>query len=172
MGPLSASSVSPHDLSLSWTTVSGHFDGFVVRVSDPEQLSDTLEFRMPGEARNITISNLMDATTYDIELYGISHGRHTPSVLAHAVTGTTYFSHVLTCSSKIFASKFIELRFFISCFLNLPQWLNSNFIAMSNYICSSEACNTIRAHLANILTTCWFLVQSFALLLKCSKDHE
>ncbi|XP_074473437.1 tenascin isoform X3 [Sebastes fasciatus] len=86
LGPIAASSVSPHNLSLSWSTVSGHFDGFVIRVSDPEQQSDTLEFRLPGEARIITISNLMDATGYDIELYGISHGRHTPSVLAHAVT--------------------------------------------------------------------------------------
>ncbi|XP_044189675.1 tenascin isoform X2 [Thunnus albacares] len=86
LGPIAASSVSPHNLSLSWSTVSGHFDGFVVRVSDPEQQSDTLEFRLPGEVRNFTISNLMDATGYDIELYGISHGRQTPSVLAHAVT--------------------------------------------------------------------------------------
>lgn len=95
MGPIAASSVSPHNLSLSWSTVSGHFDGFVVRVSDSEQQSDTLEFRLPGEVRNITVSNLMDSTGYEIELYGISHGRHTPTVLAHAVTGTTYFTHIL-----------------------------------------------------------------------------
>jgi len=75
--------------------VSGHFDGFVIRVSDSEQQSDTLEFRLPGEVRNITISNLMDDTGYDIELYGISHGRRTPSVLAHAVTGITYLTHIL-----------------------------------------------------------------------------
>ncbi|XP_069020671.1 tenascin-like isoform X1 [Embiotoca jacksoni] len=86
LGPIAASSASPHNLSLSWSTVSGHFDGFVIRVSDPEQQSDTLEFKLPGETRDITISNLMDATGYDIELYGISHGRHTPSVFAHAVT--------------------------------------------------------------------------------------
>ncbi|XP_065821646.1 tenascin isoform X1 [Labrus bergylta] len=86
LGPVAASSVSPHDLSVSWRTVSGHFDGFVIRVSDPEQQSDTLEFRLPGDARNFTVSNLMDATGYDIELYGVSHGRQTPSVLAHAVT--------------------------------------------------------------------------------------
>ncbi|KAM3599373.1 uncharacterized protein V6R79_004649 [Siganus canaliculatus] len=96
LGPIEASSVSPHDLSLSWSTVSGHFDGFIIRVSDPEQQSDTLEFRLPGDARNFTLSNLMDATGYDIELYGISHGRHTPSVLAHALTGTTYFTHVFS----------------------------------------------------------------------------
>lgn len=75
--------------------MSGHFDAFVVRVSESEQQSDTLEFTVPGEVRNITVSNLMDATGYDIELYGISHGRHTPSVLVHTVTGTKYFTHIL-----------------------------------------------------------------------------
>lgn len=95
MGPLAAWSVSPHDLSLSWSTVSGHFDAFIVRVRASEQQADTLEFRLPGEVRNFTVSNLMDATGYDIELYSISHGRHTPTVLAHAVTGTTYFAHFL-----------------------------------------------------------------------------
>lgn len=92
LGALAASSASPHNLSLSWSTVSGQFDGFVIRVRDPEQRLDTLEFRLPAEARNITISNLMDATVYDVELYGLSHGRHTPSVLAQAATGTTNFS--------------------------------------------------------------------------------
>uniref|UniRef100_A0A4W6CVZ5 Tenascin Ca n=1 Tax=Lates calcarifer TaxID=8187 RepID=A0A4W6CVZ5_LATCA len=99
LGPIAASSVSPHNLSLSWSTVSGHFDGFVIRVSDSEQQSDTLEFRLPGEIRNITISNLMDATGYDIELYGISHGRHTPSVLAHAVTASLPKVENLTISN-------------------------------------------------------------------------
>ncbi|XP_041667619.1 tenascin-like [Cheilinus undulatus] len=94
LGPVAASSMSPHNLSVSWTTVSGHFDGFVIRVSDQEQQSDTLEFRVRGKARNFTISNLMDATGYDIELYGISHGRQTPSVLTQAVTGTMYFTHI------------------------------------------------------------------------------
>lgn len=75
--------------------MSGHIDGFVLRISDSEQQTDPLEFRLPSETRNITVSNLMDATGYDIELYGISHGRHTPSVLARTVTGTMYFTHHL-----------------------------------------------------------------------------
>ncbi|XP_028273465.1 tenascin isoform X4 [Parambassis ranga] len=86
LGPIAASSTSPHNLSLSWNTVSGHFDAFVIRLSDSEQQSDRLEFRLSGQVRNFTISNLMDATGYEIELYGISHGRQTPSVLTHAVT--------------------------------------------------------------------------------------
>lgn len=102
MGLLSASSASPHDVGLTWSTLSGHFDGFVVRVSDPEQQFDTREFRLPRGARNFTVSNLVDATAYDVELYGISHDRHTPSVFAHAVTGTQYFSLDLTTSSFAF----------------------------------------------------------------------
>lgn len=107
LGPIAASSASPHNLSLSWSTVSGHFDGFVIRVTDSEQQSETLEFRLPGDVHNITVTNLMDATGYDIELYGISHGRHTPTVLAHAVTGTTYFTHIFysNTSSILFSTK-------------------------------------------------------------------
>ncbi|XP_058472817.1 tenascin [Solea solea] len=99
LGPIGASSMSPHNLSVSWSTVSGHFDEFVIRVSDSVQQSDPLEFRLPGEIRNITVPNLMDATGYDIELYGISHGRHTPSVLAHAITASLPKVENLTISN-------------------------------------------------------------------------
>ncbi|KAK7895887.1 hypothetical protein WMY93_021212 [Mugilogobius chulae] len=99
LGTISASSVSPHNLSLSWNTLSGHFDGFVVRVSDSERHFDALEFSLPGDARNITLSNLMDATDYDIELYGISHGRHTNSVLAQATTASLPKVENLTISN-------------------------------------------------------------------------
>uniref|UniRef100_A0A3B4AVD1 Tenascin C n=1 Tax=Periophthalmus magnuspinnatus TaxID=409849 RepID=A0A3B4AVD1_9GOBI len=88
LGTIAVSSVSPHNLSLSWNTLSGHFDGFVVRVSDSERHYDALEFTLPGDVRNFTVSNLMDATDYDIQLYGISHGRHTNAVLAQATTAS------------------------------------------------------------------------------------
>ncbi|XP_071008670.1 tenascin isoform X3 [Oncorhynchus clarkii lewisi] len=88
LGSIAVSKSSPDNFTLSWGTVAGHFDGFVIRVGDPEQLFDTLEFTPSGEVRNITVTGLVDATDYDIELYGISHGRRTPSVLAHAVTAS------------------------------------------------------------------------------------
>uniref|UniRef100_A0A3P8RYE2 Fibronectin type-III domain-containing protein n=1 Tax=Amphiprion percula TaxID=161767 RepID=A0A3P8RYE2_AMPPE len=87
--------------SILWNNTEGEFDGFVLEIIDSDWLSDPLEFRLPGEVRNFVVSNLMDATGYDIELYGISHGRNTPSVLAHAVTGTTYFTHILCSNSSI-----------------------------------------------------------------------
>uniref|UniRef100_A0A8C9TT80 Tenascin C n=1 Tax=Scleropages formosus TaxID=113540 RepID=A0A8C9TT80_SCLFO len=86
LGSLAVSSISPDNFTLSWSSVAGHFDGFVVRVSDSEQLYDTLELQLPGNARNSTVAGLVDATAYDIELYGISHGRRTPSLSAHATT--------------------------------------------------------------------------------------
>uniref|UniRef100_A0A3Q2NS72 Tenascin Ca n=1 Tax=Fundulus heteroclitus TaxID=8078 RepID=A0A3Q2NS72_FUNHE len=86
LGTIVASSASPHHINLFWNTLSGHFDSFVIQVSDSEQQSDTLEFRLPGEARNITVPNLMDDTGYNVEVYGISHGRRTPSVFVHALT--------------------------------------------------------------------------------------
>ncbi|XP_035631688.1 tenascin isoform X3 [Oncorhynchus keta] len=88
LGSIAVSESSHDNFTLSWGTVAGHFDGFVIRVGDPEQLFDTLEFTPSGEVRNITVTGLVDATDYDIELYGISHGRRTPSVLAHAVTAS------------------------------------------------------------------------------------
>lgn len=92
MGHLTASPVSPHDVRLTWATLSGHFDAFVIRISDPEQRFDAQEYRLPRGARNFTVPDLVDATPYDFELYGFSHGRRTPSVFARAVTGTQYSS--------------------------------------------------------------------------------
>ncbi|XP_061656274.1 tenascin-like isoform X2 [Phyllopteryx taeniolatus] len=86
LGPVTAQSTGPHNLSVSWSIASGHFDGFVVRVGDAEQQSEPQEFSLPGHAANVTVANLMDATGYNVEVYGFSHGRRTPSTLVHAVT--------------------------------------------------------------------------------------
>ncbi|XP_051906160.1 tenascin-like isoform X1 [Hippocampus zosterae] len=86
LGPVTALSAGPHNLSVSWSVASGHFDDFVVRVGDAEQESESREFRLPGHAANLTVSDLMDATGYNVEVYGFSHGRRTPSTLVHAIT--------------------------------------------------------------------------------------
>ncbi|XP_048876821.1 tenascin-like isoform X2 [Brienomyrus brachyistius] len=86
LGSVKVSDIGPDNFTLSWSTVAGHFDGFMVRVSDSEQLYDALELWLPGGARHGSIAGLVDATPYDIELYGISHGLRTPSLTTHAVT--------------------------------------------------------------------------------------
>ena len=68
--------------------MAGHFDGFVIRVSDREMLNDPLELTPPGDKRNLTVSGLVDATAYDVQMYGVSHGRRTPPVSTRTRTGT------------------------------------------------------------------------------------
>uniref|UniRef100_A0A673JVC0 Tenascin-like n=1 Tax=Sinocyclocheilus rhinocerous TaxID=307959 RepID=A0A673JVC0_9TELE len=80
LGPIVVSETRPNSLTLSWSTLSGHFDGFAARVTDREQLYDVVELRLSGAERNLTVTGLMDSTVYDIGFYGLSHGRQTPAV--------------------------------------------------------------------------------------------
>uniref|UniRef100_A0A8C1WBP7 Zmp:0000000846 n=1 Tax=Cyprinus carpio TaxID=7962 RepID=A0A8C1WBP7_CYPCA len=80
LGPIVVSETRPNSLTLSWSTLSGHFDGFAARVTDREQLYDAVELRLSGAERNVTVTGLMDSAVYDVVFYGLSHGRQTPSV--------------------------------------------------------------------------------------------
>ncbi|RXN31563.1 tenascin-like isoform X1 [Labeo rohita] len=94
LGPIAVSETRPHSLTLSWSTLSGHFDGFAARVTDREQLYDVVELRLSGAERNVTITGLMDSTVYDILFYGLSRGRQTSSVSFNTSTDSSEsFSH-------------------------------------------------------------------------------
>lgn len=82
------SETCPSSFTLSWSVVAGHFDGFVFRITDREQIYDVRELRLSGTERNVTVSGLMDSTVFDIVFYGLSRGRHTPSVSFNTSTGT------------------------------------------------------------------------------------
>uniref|UniRef100_A0A8C1PL00 Zmp:0000000846 n=1 Tax=Cyprinus carpio TaxID=7962 RepID=A0A8C1PL00_CYPCA len=71
LGPIVVSETRPNSLTLSWSTLSGHFDGFAARVTDREQLYDVVELRLSGAERNVTVTGLMDSTVYDIVFYGL-----------------------------------------------------------------------------------------------------
>uniref|UniRef100_A0A673JRY1 Tenascin-like n=1 Tax=Sinocyclocheilus rhinocerous TaxID=307959 RepID=A0A673JRY1_9TELE len=71
LGPIVVSETRPNSLTLSWSTLSGHFDGFAARVTDREQLYDVVELRLSGAERNLTVTGLMDSTVYDIGFYGL-----------------------------------------------------------------------------------------------------
>uniref|UniRef100_A0A671LEG3 Zmp:0000000846 n=1 Tax=Sinocyclocheilus anshuiensis TaxID=1608454 RepID=A0A671LEG3_9TELE len=72
LGPIVVSETRPNSLTLSWSTLSGHFDGFAAHVTDREQLYDVVELRLSGAERNLTVTGLMDSTVYDIVFYGLS----------------------------------------------------------------------------------------------------
>lgn len=93
LGQVVVSEQLASSLTLSWSTLSGHFDGFSARISDREQLYDVVELKLSGTERNTTVQGLVDSTIYDIMFYGVSHGRQTPSVYFNTSTGTVQVSH-------------------------------------------------------------------------------
>ncbi|KTF73525.1 hypothetical protein cypCar_00040092 [Cyprinus carpio] len=89
LGPIVVSETRPNSLTLSWSTLSGHLDGFAARVTDREQLYDVVELRLSGAERNVTVTGLMDSTVYDIVFYGLSRGRQTPAVSFNTSTDSS-----------------------------------------------------------------------------------
>ncbi|XP_056313260.1 tenascin isoform X5 [Danio aesculapii] len=88
LGRVVVSERQASSLTLSWSTLSGHFDGFAARVSDREQLYDVVELRLSGTERNTSIQGLVDSTVYDIMFYGLSRGRQTPSIYFNTSTAS------------------------------------------------------------------------------------
>uniref|UniRef100_A0A8B9LRK4 Zmp:0000000846 n=1 Tax=Astyanax mexicanus TaxID=7994 RepID=A0A8B9LRK4_ASTMX len=88
LGPVVVSDTQPNNFTLSWSTVKGHFDGFLIRVSDREQFYDVVELKPLSATRNVTVPGLVDSTVYDVVFYGISHGRYTPPVSLNATTAS------------------------------------------------------------------------------------
>uniref|UniRef100_A0A672KJN0 Tenascin-like n=1 Tax=Sinocyclocheilus grahami TaxID=75366 RepID=A0A672KJN0_SINGR len=88
LGAIAVSETRPNSLTLSWSTLSGHFDGFAARVTDREQLYDVVELRLSGAERNVTVTGLMDSAVYDIVFYGLSRGRQTPAVSFNTSTAS------------------------------------------------------------------------------------
>lgn len=113
----------PNSLTLSWSTLSGLFDGFAARVTDREQLYDVVELRLSGAERNVTVSGLMDSTVYDIVFYGLSRGRQTPAVYFNTSTGTVQVFHASITTNQNFdrTNNFcIRLELVAREFLKLP----------------------------------------------------
>lgn len=102
LGPIVVSETRPNSLTLSWSTLSGHLDGFAARVTDREQLYDVVELRLSGAERNVTVTGLMDSTVYDIVFYGLSRGRQTPAVSFNTSTGTVQVFHASITTNQNF----------------------------------------------------------------------
>ncbi|KAG3287793.1 tenascin C [Ictidomys tridecemlineatus] len=71
---------------LSWTADEGIFDSFVLRIRDTKKQSEPQEIILLAHERTRDITNLREATEYEIELYGISNGRRSQPVSAIATT--------------------------------------------------------------------------------------
>ncbi|XP_048669179.1 tenascin isoform X7 [Marmota marmota marmota] len=83
---LLVSDATPDGFRLSWTADEGIFDSFVLRIRDTKKQSEPQEIILLAHERTRDITNLREATEYEIELYGISNGRRSQPVSAIATT--------------------------------------------------------------------------------------
>uniref|UniRef100_A0AAY4EAS0 Zmp:0000000846 n=1 Tax=Denticeps clupeoides TaxID=299321 RepID=A0AAY4EAS0_9TELE len=86
---LVVSNITSDRLSLLWRTGEKAFDNFIVEVRESALPSQAMGRTLPGGARStVVVGGLVDSTTYDIELYGLSHGRRTPMVSTQTTTAS------------------------------------------------------------------------------------
>uniref|UniRef100_A0A8C9USY1 Tenascin C n=1 Tax=Spermophilus dauricus TaxID=99837 RepID=A0A8C9USY1_SPEDA len=83
---LLVSDATPDGFRLSWTADEGIFNSFVLRIRDTKKQSEPQEIILLAHERTRDITNLREATEYEIELYGISNGRRSQPVSAIATT--------------------------------------------------------------------------------------
>lgn len=83
---LLVSDATPEGFRLSWTADEGVFDSFVLKIRDTKKQSEPLEITLLAPERTRDITGLREATTYEIELYGISSGKRSQPVSAIATT--------------------------------------------------------------------------------------
>ncbi|KAM5299130.1 tenascin isoform 2-T2 [Ctenodactylus gundi] len=83
---LLVSDATPSSFRLSWTADEGMFDSFVLKIRDTKKQSEPQEIVLSSPDRTRDITNLKEATEYEIELYGIRNGRRSQPVSAIATT--------------------------------------------------------------------------------------
>ncbi|XP_013368706.1 PREDICTED: tenascin isoform X1 [Chinchilla lanigera] len=83
---LLVSDATPDSFRLSWTADEGMFDSFVLKIRDTKKQFEPQEIILPSPERTRDITNLREATEYEIELYGIRNGRRSQPVSTIATT--------------------------------------------------------------------------------------
>uniref|UniRef100_A0A8C9QA02 Tenascin C n=1 Tax=Spermophilus dauricus TaxID=99837 RepID=A0A8C9QA02_SPEDA len=78
---LTISDINPYGFTVSWMA-----SDFVLRIRDTKKQSEPQEIILLAHERTRDITNLREATEYEIELYGISNGRRSQPVSAIATT--------------------------------------------------------------------------------------
>lgn len=90
MEHLLVSDVTPTSFKLAWGAPENVFDKFVIRVSD-DLAGSFEEFTVPGDERTKVISDLLEGTKYQIQIYGVILERRFPPISGDAKTGIGFF---------------------------------------------------------------------------------
>uniref|UniRef100_A0A8C7KUF6 Tenascin C n=1 Tax=Oncorhynchus kisutch TaxID=8019 RepID=A0A8C7KUF6_ONCKI len=85
---LLVSDITPDSCKVAWLAEENLFDSFVIVINDTsDDLASPQEVVVPGEERTTVLTELIDDTEYEIELYGVISGRHSDSISGVAKTG-------------------------------------------------------------------------------------
>ncbi|KAM5325082.1 tenascin-X isoform 3-T3 [Glossophaga mutica] len=83
LGELTATSVTPDSLRLSWTVAQGTFDSFVIQYKDAQGQPQAVSVK--GDENTLTVSGLEPDRKYKMNLYGL-HGRRRVGPVSTVVT--------------------------------------------------------------------------------------
>lgn len=72
---------------MSWDVEGKEFDGFLVKVSDPDGLSDGQNHTLSGQEFSLAVTDLAPSTFYRVTLYGMYKEDLVDPVFAEAITG-------------------------------------------------------------------------------------
>uniref|UniRef100_A0A4W5M065 Tenascin Cb n=1 Tax=Hucho hucho TaxID=62062 RepID=A0A4W5M065_9TELE len=104
---LLVSDITSDSCKVAWLAEEDLFDSFVIVINDTsDDLASPQEVVVPGEERTTVLTELIDDTEYEIELYGVISGRRSDSISGVAKTGLgtpkgIHFSDVTDTSAII-----------------------------------------------------------------------
>uniref|UniRef100_A0A8C8M399 Tenascin C n=1 Tax=Oncorhynchus tshawytscha TaxID=74940 RepID=A0A8C8M399_ONCTS len=85
---LLVSDITPDSCKLAWSAQEDLFDSFVIMINDTsDDLASPQEVVVPGEERTTVLTELIEDTEYNIELYGVISGQLSNSISVVAKTG-------------------------------------------------------------------------------------
>ncbi len=86
-GNITISDMSWDSFSVSWELYRGEVEGFLVEVSDPDDLSDGQNHTLSSQEFSLAVTDLSPSTFYRVTLYGLYKGELLDPVFAEAFTG-------------------------------------------------------------------------------------
>uniref|UniRef100_A0A3B3DPE7 Tenascin C n=1 Tax=Oryzias melastigma TaxID=30732 RepID=A0A3B3DPE7_ORYME len=84
---LTISDITWDSFTASWSPQGGDFDSFVIEVTNMENLAESQNLTLSGDALSLVISGLNPNTTYMVGLYGMHQGSFLEPLYNEATTG-------------------------------------------------------------------------------------
>lgn len=85
---LTTSDITWDSFTASWGPMGGDFDSFVIEITNLDNMAESKNLTLSGDAFRLVLSGLTPNTTYVVGLYAMHHGSFLEPVYTEATTGT------------------------------------------------------------------------------------